>query len=136
MLCLPTLTPGMSGRDRRDRPSRTIASVSQTFLVGHAAQHDGHEQRRGLVVGRWSPAVTPSTNEFDLLARQARRAIALFGDYVDDAHEERHFDNRAVLCPFEAMHADLSATLFIRRTREECETFYGPGRFAKERSSS
>src|SRR5207253_5391245 len=64
------------------------------FVDGHAAQHDGHQQRRRLVV-REGPASHAVDEEIDLLARQ-RAAVTLFGDYVDDAHEAGIlFNNRS-----------------------------------------
>ena len=74
VLCLPTLMPGRSERSTRS-PDRTIASVrNQVSSVIHAAEHDGHEQRGGLVVGH--PAVDdPADEQIDFVARQgvARR---------------------------------------------------------------
>ena len=51
VLCLSTLTPGMADRSSRDaRPHHGVGQPGR-LLRRHPAQHDGHEQRGGLVVG-------------------------------------------------------------------------------------
>ena len=75
VLCLPTLMPGKI-REIDALPGPDHGVRQEPRLLGiHAAEHDGHEQRGGLVVGH--PSVhDPADEQIDFVTRQgaARRA--------------------------------------------------------------
>ena len=79
-------------RECRDWPSKLDADAGSHHRVGelrgllgrHAAQHDGHQQRGGLVVG--NGAVGDARDEIFDLAATERSAVALAADDVDRSH--------------------------------------------------
>jgi hypothetical protein len=50
VLCLSTFTPGMSERSTREPEAHHGIGEHRCLLRGHAAQQNGHQQGRGLIV--------------------------------------------------------------------------------------